>query len=98
MTESKPATVHCWVYRSSRKDELYVYLRTKDGFEQLPEGLRKLLGTPELVMELELHADRKLARAEAQNVMERLRAQGYYLQIPPPPEPKSDQGNGKAPA
>ncbi len=98
MTKSKSATVHCWVYRSSRKDELYVYLRTKDGFDQLPEGLRRLLGTPELVMELELHADRKLARAEVRNVMERLRAQGYYLQMPPAPEPKGGQGNGKTPA
>ncbi len=95
MTKSKPATVHCWVYRSSRKDELYLYLRTKDGFEQLPEGLRKLLGTPELVMELDLHADRRLARAEVQKVMERLHTQGYYLQMPPAREPMSNLGDGK---
>ncbi len=89
MNSSKPATVHCWIYRSSRKEELYVYLRAKDGFAELPEGLRSLLGTPEFVMDLDLHRDRQLARADVQKVMEGLRTQGYYLQMPPVPELES---------
>ena len=83
MSDSTGAPVHCWVYRSSRKDELYVYLRAKDAFGQLPEGLLRLLGTPELVMDLELHGESKLARADVQKVMEELRTRGYYLQMPP---------------
>ncbi len=86
MNPSKSATVHCWIYRSSRKEELYVYLRAKDGFAELPEGLRRLLGTPEFVMDLDLHGDRQLARVDVQKVMEGLRTQGYYLQMPPVPE------------
>ncbi len=92
MIASKSATVHCWIYRSSRKDELYVYLRSKDGFAELPEGLRRLLGTPEFVMDLELHRDRQLARADVQKVMEGLRSQGYYLQMPPAHELEPGSG------
>ncbi len=88
MDASVNTSLHCWVYRSSRRDELYVYLRAKGDFDRLPEGLLKLLGTPELVMELVLHKDRKLARAHVPKVMEELRTRGYYLQIPPAPEPK----------
>ena len=92
MSSSKPATVHCWIYRSSRKDELYVYLRAKDGFADLPEGLRTLLGTPTFVMDLELHRDRQLARADVQTVIEGLRSQGYYLQMPPVSELEPESG------
>lgn len=93
MNPSKPATVHCWIYRSSRKDELYVYLPAKDGFAELPEALRGLLGTPELVMDLDLHGDRKLARADVQKVIEGMRTQGYYLQMPPTPKLELESGD-----
>ena len=88
MDDSLDVSLHCWVYRSSRRDELYVYLRAKEDFDRLPEALLALLGTPELVMDLVLHKDRKLARAHVPKVMEELRTRGYYLQMPPPPEPK----------
>ena len=93
MNASQPATVRCWIYRSSRKEELYVYLRSKDGFADLPEGLRKLMGTPVLVMDLELHRDRQLARADVQKVMEGLRSRGYYLQMPPVHELEPGSGS-----
>jgi uncharacterized protein YcgL (UPF0745 family) len=74
----------CWVYRSSRKAELYLYLARKDGFEVVPDGLMKLMGRAELVMELDLHAQRKLARSEVGRVMADLDSRGFYLQMPPP--------------
>ena len=89
MKASNASPIHCWIYRSSRKDELYLYLRAKDDFAQLPEGMLRLLGTPTLVMDLELHGNRKLARVDVQRVMESLRTRGFYLQMPPVAEPKS---------
>jgi uncharacterized protein YcgL (UPF0745 family) len=74
----------CWVYRSSRKDEMYLYLARKDGFEVVPDGLMKLMGRAELVMELDLHSQRKLARSEVGRVMVDLDSRGFYLQMPPP--------------
>ena len=93
MSKSKHGSLRCWVYRSSKKDELYIYLRTKDRFEDLPPKLLELLGSPELVMDLELHAGRKLARAEADTVIEGLLTRGYYLQMPPVTGPDLYRGD-----
>ena len=81
MTES--AETLCWIYRSSKQDEMYLYLPEKDGFEHLPEALMSRFGTPSLVMELELHAERRLARADADEVRKNLAENGFYLQMPP---------------
>lgn len=74
----------CWIYKSSRRDETYVYLRERDAFTLLPEALVEQMGTLVFVMELELSADRKLAREHAPNVMASLTSQGFHLQVPPP--------------
>ncbi|MET0104040.1 MAG: YcgL domain-containing protein [Sedimenticola sp.] len=73
----------CWIYRSNRKDEMYLYLAKEEAFDELPELLMKNFGTPTLVMELELHSDRPLAREDVVKVMAGLRKDGFYLQMPP---------------
>lgn len=83
----------CWVYRSSRKDEMYLYLAAKDSFDKLPQPLMQGFGQPTLVMELELHPGRKLARADIDTVMDSLAHQGFYLQMPPKLKPELYHGN-----
>lgn len=78
-----PETTTCWVYRSPRQSEMYLYLREKDAFTHLPQALLQRFGQPELVMELDLHPGRKLARAEAASVLQGLATLGFYLQMPP---------------
>ncbi len=85
--------VTCWVYRSSRKQELYLYLTEKDAFDGLPGALMKQLGKPTLVMELELHPGRRLARANTQQVITDLRTRGFYLQLPPELKPDLYEGD-----
>ena len=85
--------VTCWVYRSSRKQELYLYLAEKDAFDELPGALMKQLGEPTLVMELELHQGRRLARANTQQVITDLRSRGFYLQLPPELKPDLYEGD-----
>ncbi len=43
-------------------------------------------------MDLDLHGDRQLARADVQKVMEGLSTQGYYLQMPPAPDLELESG------
>lgn len=76
----------CWIYRSRRKDELYLYLREPDRFDLVPEPLRRLFGEPVFVMELTLEAGRRLARVETAQVIEALGGSGFFLQMPPLPE------------
>lgn len=75
--------MQCSVYKSLRQFDYFLFVRTADEFSRVPEGLRELLGRLEKVMELELHAQRKLAQAEVREVMRQIDAQGYFLQMPP---------------
>lgn len=83
----------CWVYRSLRKQEMYLYLAAEDDFNCVPEALLEKFGEPILVIELELCAKRKLAREDVNKVMSNLRSQGYHLQMPPQLRPDMYHGN-----
>lgn len=72
---------------------MYLYLAREDDFDNVPELLMRRFGTPLLVMELELHKGRPLARAEVAKVMEQLEEEGYYLQMPPKLAPDIYHGN-----
>lgn len=80
---STTETLNCWIYKSPRKDELYLYLGNEGDFDSVPAELLKRFGTPELVMNLELHSGRGLAREDVVEVMANLREHGYHLQLPP---------------
>lgn len=75
--------VTCHIYKSPKRDLMYLYLPEKDGFEELPEAVLQHFGEPIYVMELDLHPQRRLALAEAPKVLEALAEQGFYLQMPP---------------
>ena len=73
----------CAIYKCSRKEHTYIYINEKDNFEEIPETLLNTLGDLTFVMELELYPERKLAQADAAEVIEKLNEQGFYLQLPP---------------
>ncbi len=79
--------MQCFVYRSSVKEGLYVYLADKDGLEQLPQAVLKQLGEPELALELELTETRKLRIEDPKQVLANLRSQGFHVQMPRDIEP-----------
>lgn len=73
----------CWIYKSPRKEEMYLYLAAREGFEVLPRALLDHFGPPVFVMELALHPERRLARENVVKVMDNLDTQGFHLQMPP---------------
>ena len=73
----------CTVFRSSLKDFTYIYLLAGHDFDDVPDSLRNVFGQPEVVMDLELTPDRKLAYSDVKQVMENLSEKGYHLQLPP---------------
>ncbi|MFK7815127.1 MAG: YcgL domain-containing protein [Gammaproteobacteria bacterium] len=73
----------CFVYKSIKKTDSYIYISKKDNFEAIPEQLLLIFGKPEFALEFELTEDRKLAAVDAKQVLESLSEQGYYLQMPP---------------
>lgn len=77
----------CWIYKGQRRQETYLFLPSEDGTDQVPGLLLDQLGPLELVMELTLSPQQRLARANPIAVMEALRDRGFYLQLPPPDSP-----------
>lgn len=80
--------MQCWIYRSSVRDGLYVWLRDEDGLEQLPDPVRRQLGQAELAMSIELTASSTLGQEDPAEVLENLSAQGFHVQMPRDIEPE----------
>ena len=75
--------MNCFVYRSNKKQGMYLYLVEKDNFTNVPESLLKLLGEVVFSFEFDLSKDRKLVKAEAEEVLRIMEENGYFLQMPP---------------
>jgi uncharacterized protein YcgL (UPF0745 family) len=74
----------CFVYRSARRADTYVYLRDRDAFGLLPPALAGRLGALSLVLEIDLGPGRRLAREDPEVVRRNLAAHGFHVQFPPP--------------
>ncbi|KAA8735677.1 YcgL domain-containing protein [Acinetobacter qingfengensis] len=83
--------MHCDIYKSSKKDEMYIYIarpsfpddEPHETFANVPAMLMQAFGRATFVMNIKLHEQRKLARVSAIAVLEALEKQGYYVQMPP---------------
>jgi len=71
------------IYRSKKEEGLYLYVDKKEDMERVPEELLKRFGQAELAMTLIIEPDKKLARANAEKVLQSIEDNGYYLQLPP---------------
>lgn len=70
------------IFRSPREEGLYLYVDRKEGLSRVPEVLLARFGKPESSMVLMLEPTRPLARANANTVLDTIREQGFYLQMP----------------
>ena len=83
----------CWIYKSPRKDEMYLYLSKENDFEEVPDTLLERFGKPISVMSLNLTSERKLARVDVNVVIANLKEHGFHLQMPPNLVPDMYHGN-----
>ena len=72
------------IYKSPKKDDMYLYLLKADQLRQVPEALSTIFGEPKHVMDLLLTPERQLARVETEQVVDALNTRGYFLQMPAP--------------
>ncbi len=79
---SEPVTAY--IYRSSKKEELYLFLAEEDNFDVIPPEVMKAFGAPKKAMELEVKPGMKMARSKPEEVIANLRERGFHLQMPPP--------------
>ena len=71
------------IYRSSKEEGMYLYVKKEEGLSRVPDELLKLFGKPQQAMVLLLTPEKKLAHADIHKVMASLGEKGYYLQMPP---------------
>lgn len=76
----------CSIYKSPKKDEMYLYVDKSEDLKRVPAALLEMFGRPMGAMTLLLTPEKKLARADVQQVMDCIREKGYFLQMPPPKE------------
>ncbi|NOG32275.1 YcgL domain-containing protein [Halomonas sp. TBZ9] len=73
----------CEVFRSPRKEEMYLYVDKRNGLADVPEVLLERFGKPISIMTLMLTPDKPLARANSADVLAAIRDKGFYFQMPP---------------
>ena len=84
----------CSIYKSSKKDEMYLYIARPevnesetevvvDPLEVMPEVFRTAFGRATFVMDLELSESRKLARVSVLYGIDSISTKGFFLQMPP---------------
>jgi uncharacterized protein YcgL (UPF0745 family) len=73
----------CSIYRSPKKNEMYLYVLKSDVLKRVPPALLAAFGTPRHAFDLVLSPERALAREDIHQVLENLDSQGYHLQMPP---------------
>ncbi len=71
------------IFRGSRKPETYLYVDRARGLADVPPPLLAQFGETSSVMVLALEPGRRLARADAAEVLRQIDERGFYLQMPP---------------
>ena len=75
----------CSIYKSPRKNEMYLYVLKSDELDRVPESLLAAFGPPTLAFSMVLTPERKLAREDVAVVRQNLATRGFHLQFPPKP-------------
>lgn len=76
--------VICQIFRSPKKEGMYLYVEKAKGLNDVPAELLEQFGKPQPALVLLLGKDRTLAGADAEKVLAAIADKGFYLQIPPP--------------
>ena len=74
--------MNCYIYRCSAKNDMYIFLKDQDDFSVVPKNILKSIGDTEFTMEIEMSAERKLAKENPQTVLNNLDEHGFHLQLP----------------
>lgn len=71
------------VYKSSKRDEMYLYVPKREGLSNIPDVLMQIFGTPLHVMDMPLKPGRDMARVSGEKLRAEITEKGFYLQMPP---------------
>lgn len=70
-------------FKSSKKEELYVFVDKQKGLDVLPAEFLVMFGDTQFITDFDLTPDRKLGREDAEKVYQAIQTKGYFVQMPP---------------
>ena len=62
----------CAIYKSKKRDGMYLYVAKRNYFDDVPEGLLQAFGTPIFVMLFNLAGAKPLAQADKSEVLRQI--------------------------
>ncbi|MDF7667533.1 YcgL domain-containing protein [Orbaceae bacterium ESL0727] len=71
----------CYIYRSSKKENCYLYIDKENDFSAIPENIRSMFGKPIFVMKILLDTRRHFAACPADEIEARIKKDGFFLQM-----------------
>lgn len=72
------------IYKSPKREGMYIYLEKETGLKEVPESLLELFGKPILVTHMMVGESKQFAKFSAQDLFQAISDKGFYLQIPDP--------------
>lgn len=69
------------VYKGSKRPNTYLFLAKRDDFSPVPEELRKLFGTPQLITLLPESKIHKVIEISPEKLVTELNTSGYFLWV-----------------
>ncbi len=67
----------CSVFKSSKKDEMYLYVDKQEQLARVPDALKTMFGTPLHVFDMLITPEKKMARVEADKVLSDIQEKGF---------------------
>ncbi|MCO6551845.1 MAG: YcgL domain-containing protein [Gilliamella sp.] len=71
----------CYIYRSTKKENCYLYMEHENDFSTIPEKVMSIFGSPVFVMKVLLDGKRKFVAGTATEIEEKIKADGFFLQM-----------------
>ncbi|OOR98009.1 hypothetical protein B0186_09925 [Canicola haemoglobinophilus] len=72
----------CAIYKSKKKEGMYLYVAKRDFFDDVPEELLFVFGVPIFVMLFNLNGHKSLVNIDNKTVQQQILEKGFYLQMP----------------
>lgn len=80
-----PLPLFCSIYKTRKKEGMYLYIPSTDDFSSVPSALMEKFGNPELVMHIPAKT-RKTLFVKREILSQSFETDGFYLQMPPKQE------------
>jgi len=71
----------CYIYRSSKKENSYLYIAKENDFSKVPEILMTIFGQPIFAMKVLLDDKRKFVVGTSQEIENKINSDGFFLQM-----------------